>query len=222
MKTRWWEPLGLLIIVTAMAVVLGTRAPEAAQTYSSGNLLRLRVVAASDSDVDQELKFRVRDAVTEFLAPLLGAVETIDDARDMVQSRVPELEEVVTQTLLSEGFEYPVSLQISKDPFPSRTYGRVIVPAGDYEALRITIGDGEGTNWWCVLFPPLCFLEVSGTPGTLDRDAAVAVLARDTSDGYELADGEIRLTLWTAKAVSGLAREVSGVWRQVNGVFAGR
>ena len=130
---------------------------------SSGkeDLIRLHVLANSDSPVDQQLKLKVRDAVIAYLAPYLDHVTTKSLAKEIVLEHKKELIEVATQVVLMNGAHYPVDLQIGMFDFPLKSYGTLVLPAGQYEAVRVLIGNAEGKNWWCVLFPPLCFIDIT-------------------------------------------------------------
>lgn len=211
----------MVMVITVLLTLAGNSAPAAEHAYSPGNLLRLHVVAASDSEVDQQTKLDVRDAVMEMLVPLLGDAHTLDEAREVVTALLPELEQSVGQTLSAAGQELPIRLELGRWEFPVRDYGRLTLPAGQYEAMRITLGEGSGSNWWCLLFPPLCLLELDGAPPE-ERDAAVAVLSRLDDTGeleYEVVDGTIRLRLLSARAVANVVRDLGGVWRQIEGAL---
>ena len=133
----------------------------AAQTPPIGeNILRLHVIANSDSTEDQAVKLRVRDAV-------LAAVEAGDSAeqtRDYLLSHGGEILAAAETTLRENGFSYSAQLMLGSYDFPDRSYGDAFFPAGEYEALRIILGDGAGQNWWCVLFPPLCIVTEDAKP----------------------------------------------------------
>ena len=125
--------------------------------------IRLRIIANSDSPEDQWLKRKVRDAVTEAVQPWVNSLEDIQEARNVIEDHLPELQKLVNQTIKESGFSYSddAKVELGKVPFPTKMYGQMVYPAGEYEALRITLGAGEGQNWWCVLFPPLCFVDIS-------------------------------------------------------------
>ncbi|MDB5054170.1 MAG: spoIIR [Bacilli bacterium] len=125
--------------------------------------IRLRILANSDTVADQAMKRRVRDAVIAQMNTWVKEPDGIVSARRIVQEQLPALRELVGSQLAAYGYEYKFQVELGKVPFPTKMYGNRVYPAGDYEALRITLGLGEGQNWWCVLFPPLCFVDaVSG------------------------------------------------------------
>ncbi len=125
----------------------------------SGDLIRLHIIANSDSAADQHAKYRVRDAVTAYLAPRLAAVATVDDARSIVAAQREDILRIARQAAAADGAAYPVGLETGWFQFPLRSYGTLVLPPGRYETVRILLGDAEGKNWWCVLFPPLCFID---------------------------------------------------------------
>ncbi|MCM3398840.1 stage II sporulation protein R [Oceanobacillus profundus] len=135
--------------------------------------IRLRILANSDNEQDQALKLEVRDRVNEVVTEWVQHITDIDEARALIESRIPELEQIVKSTIDEQGTENDYSVEYGKNiTFPAKLYGSFLYPAGEYEAILITLGEGNGSNWWCVLFPPLCFLDFSG--GTTVAEAADA------------------------------------------------
>lgn len=125
--------------------------------------IRLRILANSDTVEDQAMKRLVRDAVIAQMNTWVKQPDGIEAARRIVRAQLPALREVVGRELAAHGYSYPYQVELGNVPFPTKMYGNRVYPAGDYEALRITLGRGVGQNWWCVLFPPLCFVDaVSG------------------------------------------------------------
>ncbi len=124
--------------------------------------IRLRILANSDSTKDQELKRKIRDEVNAEITKWVEELTSIDAARQLIKSRLSDIEQIVEQTLIEEGIDqaYTVDFQNNVE-FPTKLYGNFIYPAGQYEAILITLGEAQGANWWCVLFPPLCFLDFS-------------------------------------------------------------
>ncbi len=163
-----------------------------------GESIRLRILADSDAPADQALKRRVRDAVIESMNGWVAGPQTIEQARETIREKLPEIEKLAADMAAAAGFDYAVKAELGFVPFPTKVYDGKLYPAGDYEALRITIGRGLGQNWWCVLFPPLCFVDVASgeTPsaaGVSTVMAASAVVAADegaTNGTEEAASGE--------------------------------
>ncbi|QSO51055.1 stage II sporulation protein R [Alicyclobacillus curvatus] len=123
--------------------------------------LRLRIIANSDSTTDQNVKRAVRDAVVVEVAKLVSGAKTEQEAQQRVTAAIPKLREIAVQVTRKNGYSYPVKAMVGKAPFPTKLYGNQVYPAGEYKALVITLGKGQGANWWCVLFPPLCFIDIA-------------------------------------------------------------
>jgi stage II sporulation protein R len=146
--------LGLLFYASLPAAVSET-------SVSGAGLIRLHVLANSDSEADQALKRKVRDEIIEAMAPEFLAAGDIDSARQIARANLDRIELIARRTIQAEGMDYPVTAELDTFPFPTKHYGAFVLPAGDYEAVRVVIGSGGGTNWWCVLFPPLCFVDMT-------------------------------------------------------------
>lgn len=155
------------------------------------NLIRLHVVANSDSEEDQALKLKVRDAVVEKLQETMESFPTMDEARQYLQDHLPELEAFVNQVIRELGFAETATVSVDRETFDTREYDTFTLPAGYYEALRITIGEGQGKNWWCVVFPSLCV----GTTTEDFADTAVGAGFSDTLTETLQEEPEIRFFL---------------------------
>jgi stage II sporulation protein R len=137
--------------------------------------IRLRILANSDTAEDQAMKRLVRDAVIAQMNKWVKQPDGIEEARRIVREELPALQTVVGRELVARGYDYPFQVELGNVPFPTKMYGNRVYPAGDYEALRITLGRGDGQNWWCVLFPPLCFVDaVSGEAVSIDASSDAA------------------------------------------------
>lgn len=124
--------------------------------------IRLRILANSDSDEDQALKRKVRDEVNKEITKWVEELTSVEAAEELIQSRLPEIEAIVEAVLEQENIEQSYSVEFGHNvSFPTKLYGSYIYPAGEYEAILISLGEAKGANWWCVLFPPLCFLDFS-------------------------------------------------------------
>jgi stage II sporulation protein R len=138
----------------------------------SDNLIRLHVIANSDSDEDQELKRNVRDEILEYMGDKLKDSKNIEESKKILNENMSVIEELSRVKIKEYGKDYGVKAMFGEYPFPTKVYGDIALPAGQYQALRVVIGKGEGANWWCVLFPPLCFVDAShGTvPDSVKKD----------------------------------------------------
>lgn len=149
----------------------------------SENLIRLHVVANSDSDEDQELKIKVRDAIINKCGNVFSETEDIFTARKNVCDNIEAIKKCAVEEIRKNGYDYDVNVCITKEDFPTKEYGDLILPMGNYEALKVEIGKAEGKNWWCVLFPPLCF--VNDTCVSVDEDTIEAFSQNIGSDKKE-------------------------------------
>lgn len=130
------------------------------------NLIRLHVLANSDSVADQQLKLKVRDAIIDYLTPYLKNVTTKSMAEQIVLEQKDKLIAIGRNVVVMNGADYPVDVQIGMFDFPIKAYGSLVLPAGTYEAVRVLVGNAKGSNWWCVLFPPLCFVDITNVVAT--------------------------------------------------------
>lgn len=159
--------LGLCLVLMGMLGMLcaGTSTQCLQVVDSSEGILRLHVLANSDSDYDQQTKLLVRDA----LLPLFEGCDSYTATREFVLSHGKQVQEVCEQVLQGRGANYGVRLLLGKTDFPDRVYGDTEYPAGTYDALCVELGQGKGHNWWCVLFPPLCIVTEEGEPVDLNE-----------------------------------------------------
>lgn len=148
-------------IIAGWGMLIWQARQSAAVSIPNGDLIRLHVLANSDKPEDQQLKLKVRDAVIAYLAPYLGKAESTEEARSVIHSRKAEIIATAQAVVRENGAAYSVDLQEGMFEFPVKAYGDLVLPAGKYEAVRILLGDAQGKNWWCVLFPPLCFIDAA-------------------------------------------------------------
>lgn len=151
--SKWIKALALAL-VAALCISLCGFSGECSQIRE--RVLRLHVLANSDSEEDQQLKLKVRDTVVETAAGLFDTVTDKDGAIAQVEQMLPEIVAAAQQRVYDEGYDYEVKAELCHMYFTTREYETVTLPAGMYDALRITIGEGAGRNWWCVVFPPMC------------------------------------------------------------------
>ena len=125
----------------------------------AGEVFRLHVIANSDTEKDQELKLKVKTRIVEYLKEILGEDAGLEETKEAVLTHLTEIEQEAENLIEEQGFDYPVEVVVEKTYFPEKTYGDCTFPAGEYEALKVKIGSAQGQNWWCVLYPSLCFLD---------------------------------------------------------------
>ena len=143
-------------------------------------LIRFHVIANSDSDEDQAVKLLVRDKVIDYINIQLKDTTEVDEARNILMDNIEEVNNIAINVLRENGFDYEAKTMISRENFPDKVYGDYLFPQGNYEAFRIIIGNGDGHNWWCVMFPPLCF--VDETKGDVDSNNLKEVLVDDNDE----------------------------------------
>ncbi|EJR58708.1 stage II sporulation protein R [Bacillus cereus VD115] len=192
MKKQVIAYLLLLLIGAQLLVQFGyMKADAKGPSVIPKEAVRLRILANSDSDKDQALKRKVRDEVKAQIDGWVADLTSFEEARKVIQSHILEIEKTVENTLKKEGSTESFQVKFGKNvKFPTKVYGNFIYPAGEYEAVLITIGKGEGANWWCVLFPPMCFLDFSS--GTAVRKEEHVVKAESPEeDQVEQAEEDI-------------------------------
>lgn len=151
-----WKLIKFVALVLSVAFVLEFLGLYRDKQTLEDSLIRLHVVASSDSQEDQAVKLQVRDAVVSCVEAALSKVKTIDEAKAWLQENLPEIQQAANQVLKKLGLDYEASVTLAPEPFPKRDYDTFSLPSGVYESLRVTLGEGQGQNWWCVVFPQLC------------------------------------------------------------------
>lgn len=155
-----WRRLGALLVACLVCTALWA---EAAQAQLADHVIRLHVLANSDQQADQELKLQVRDAILARTDAILAGQNNAAQAATLLQEHLDDLAQTAEAEVQAQGYDYPVEVRLEETWFPTRTYENVALPAGNYLALRVLIGQAEGHNWWCVVFPSLCLTAVSET-----------------------------------------------------------
>ncbi len=172
--TRWkkWE-LALLLGLCA-AMLWGAWSMQR-QDALAQKMIRLHVIANSNSDADQALKLEVRDRVLDFTTTVLQRSADMEDAQVRLREELTRIEDIAQREIAAQGYDYPVTAQLASTEFPLKEYDGFSLPAGEYMALRLVIGEGEGQNWWCVVYPPLC----TAAATDMHRTAVAAGLTDD-------------------------------------------
>lgn len=127
----------------------------------ANKIIRFHVIANSDTEKDQNLKLKVRDAVLQYVRPLLEDSDDINQSREILKAEDKNIIAIANKVIRDNGYKYSVESTLTREYFPIKTYGNITLPQGQYEAYRIIIGSGEGHNWWCVMFPPICFVDIT-------------------------------------------------------------
>lgn len=152
--------VGLAIFLGSGVLALRT------QDELADKVVRLHVLANSDSEEDQALKLKVRDVVLERATAILEQSADRREAESRLRGEMLELERIAAEEIAAEGYNYPVTVELENTDFPTKEYDGFTLPAGEYLALRVIIGEGQGQNWWCVVFPPLCTAASADVPAS--------------------------------------------------------
>lgn len=157
---------------------------DAVSSDISNSVFRLHVIANSDSKEDQELKYKVRDKVLEYMNLISKNCTSKEDVINLAKTHQEEFKNIAQSVIKENGYNYNVNIYIGKYDFPTKTYGDISFPAGNYDCLRIEIGESQGQNWWCVMFPPLCFVDV--TSGIVPEDSKSLMQNNLTDEEYSI------------------------------------
>ena len=147
--------LSLFILISAISYV------DAVSNNIADSVFRLHVIANSNSKEDQELKLKVRDELLSYMNIISKDSTNKQEAMKIANEHKKEFTQIAEKVIKENGYDYTVNIQVGKADFPTKYYGDITLPAGTYDALKVQIGDAKGQNWWCVMFPPLCFVDVS-------------------------------------------------------------
>lgn len=182
-----------ILAATIMLVIAGGRLysdseERQIQKGIASNIIRFHVRAESDSKEDQWLKLQVKEAVLAYISPVLSKSQSVDESRQLLYNESENIRNVAAATLRSLGDESDVNVYFENCYFPMKTYGDMTFPPGEYEAFRVDIGEAQGENWWCVLYPPLCFVDaVYGEVPEESKEELKGVL---TEEEYSMVSGE--------------------------------
>ena len=133
------------------------------------SLIRFHVIANSDTEEDQNLKLKIKNKVIDYLYPYLNSSQSLEESRKIIKNKMNDVKKLAEEEIKDDGYKYNVNVQLSRENFPDKSYGNITLPQGNYEAFRVIIGNGQGKNWWCVMFPPLCFVDESKAQVEYDK-----------------------------------------------------
>lgn len=172
----------LLVCVFTLCTALCNVLPIHGEEKIYESVLRLHVLANSDSDEDQALKLKVRDEILSYVSPRVIDSKNREEAQRILQNELENIEKIAAQTVAREGYDYSVDVTLTVEEYPTRNYEAMSFPSGEYISLRVMIGEAEGQNWWCVLFPPLCLSAASESVENEEAFIAVGL----NSDQYKI------------------------------------
>lgn len=179
-----WMKKGIILMIAAVLLGVGWQYRQQHMTEEiAGKIIRFHVRANSDTQADQKLKLKVRDAVGAYMQPRLSGISDIEVSRQTVKKNLAGIENTALEVIESEGYTYDVSASLTVTDFPEKTYGDYTFPAGSYEALEVVIGEGGGHNWWCVMYPNLCFF--NSVYQVVDEEAEKSLKKALTQEEYK-------------------------------------
>lgn len=175
--------VGVLIGILITGLIVNAKKSEM-QGELAEQVFRFHVLANSDSGEDQALKMKVKEAIIAYMKQELPQSDSVETTKKWARENLVQIEQVAAEIIAEEGYEYSVKAEVTTCDFPDKTYGDITFPAGEYEALRIEIGQAKGQNWWCVLYPNLCFIDaVHAVVPEKGKNELKEVLEEDT---YEM------------------------------------
>ena len=175
----------LLVFLLFIYVIFCAKSySNAVSSELSNAVFRLHVLANSDSDQDQQLKLKVRDALLSYMNTLCSDCNTKDEAITIANEHKDDFQKIAENTIIENGYNYSIKIKINNFYFPTKSYGDISLPAGYYDALRVEIGEAKGQNWWCVMFPSLCFIDISS--GIVSSEGKEKLENNLDTESYEL------------------------------------
>ena len=188
MKKNIFNAFIILFLLFIFIVVCANSYVSAVSSNISSSVFRLHVIANSDSSNDQSLKLIVRDKVLDYMNSLVDTnVSSKEEIMRIVSENLENFRSIAQDTVYENGYDYNVNIEIGNFAFPTKAYGDIALPSGYYDALRVSIGEAKGKNWWCVMFPPLCFVDVSS--GVVPEDSKETLEESLSDEEYELISG---------------------------------
>ena len=210
-RSKLKTTLLLMFLLFVYVLIAASSYTKAVCTDIANNVFRLHVIANSDSEEDQKLKYIVRDSILSYVNGILENINNKEDVALTINNHIDEIKNIAQQAVYNEGFTYDVEIEVGNFKFPTKTYGNISLPPGLYDALRVKIGNASGKNWWCVMFPPLCFVDVSS--GIVPEDSKELMESNLSSEDYALVSSSKNTTKIKFKVVEVLQNLT------INGIF---
>ena len=192
----------LLILVLLFGIFITLSASSYAKEVSSdlsSSVFRLHVIANSDSKEDQDLKYKVRDALISYMNSLSTDLSNKQEVINISKKNISNFKEIALSVIHDNGYNYDVNIEIGNFEFPTKTYGDISLPAGYYDAIKVKIGNANGQNWWCVMFPPLCFVDI--TSGIVPEESKENLKENLSEEDYSIISENDSLTHFKFKIV---------------------
>lgn len=190
----------MMILIMSVQIMIGEAGSGSTKSdikVIPDEAIRLRILANSDKQDDQALKRKVRDEVNAAITEWVEDLTDINDARKLIEAKIPEIHDIAASVLEAENEQQALDVEYGKKvTFPAKLYGSYLYPPGEYEAVLITLGDGQGANWWCVLFPPLCFLDFSNGTSVAEAEVGQSDEDPDEEPEDEKEEAEVKFFLF--------------------------
>ncbi len=222
--------ISTLILLVVVLLVTGInhtlRADTASYAYAQDNLIRLHVVAESNEPIDQSIKLEVRDEILSVTSEMFRTIPSKEDAEEIIEKNILLMQNIAEDVISSHDKNYTVKIEMGNYYFPKTQYGDYTYPAGNYDALRIVLGQGMGKNWWCVLFPPLCFADITSGDDEIIAEypyLTETVVIGGTVDGIMVDDNSQDTSGWKLKTRSSISfiQLIATPFSYLSGIFRG-
>lgn len=174
----------LLLLFTLYTFLCSYQYATNISSNLSDSIFRLHIIANSNSNEDQSLKYKIRDNILEYMNSININSKSKSETIEIINNHLSDFKEIALNTIQENGYDYDVSVEVSNVFFPTKNYGDISFPEGYYDALRIKIGNAQGNNWWCVMFPPLCFVDVNS--GIVPEDSKEIIKNNLSEEEYDL------------------------------------
>lgn len=170
--------IGFILTILAVLCVVIPSKEENVQAMDKSCYIRIHIRANSNDEVDQNVKYKVKSAIVDYLTPIIAECETLNEAHAKIASNLKEVTQVANGVLKDNGFNYSANARLNDEYFPTRAYADLVLDEGVYDALIVELGSGTGNNWWCVVYPPLCFIgaENEGTNSIVYKSKIVELI----------------------------------------------
>lgn len=220
-QSTWKWVLAALVVCFGIGVMAMVDYSDRTVKSLSDNLIRLHIIADSDETIDQEVKLKVRDAVLDYFTGKLDLTDSTEETAELIQQELPNVQQIAIDVLVENGLEGVASVEYGTYAFPTKQYENIELPAGNYNALRITLGEGKGKNWWCVVFPPLCFADSQNGVISPEADAKLKnALPEEQYDLITTTDNEnipVHFKLKLVELVEEAKNTIVGWWKGIFG-----
>ncbi len=195
-KNKSFKIIILFLLLLIYICIFTISYANSISTDIANSVFRLHVVANSDSQDDQNLKLKIRDSLLTYMNTISSDTTSKAKVIETANSHIEDFKSIAEEIIKAEGYNYPVNVSIGKYSFPTKNYGDVSLPSGNYDALKVEIGNASGQNWWCVMFPPLCFVDV--TSGVVPDESKEILKDSLSNEEYELITADTSLTTYSS------------------------